>query len=74
MTSTYLSTTDVAARLGITRAAVSKYHLPEPDATIGTVRGWLPETIDRWREQRPGQGAGGGPKRKAENAHPAEVG
>lgn len=53
----YLSTTDIAARLGITRAAVSKYGLPEPDAVIGTVRGWLPETIDGWEQRRPGQGA-----------------
>lgn len=53
----YLSTTDIAARLGVTRAAVSKYRLPEPDATIGTVRGWLPTTIDQWEQARPGQGA-----------------
>ena len=55
--SRFLSTTEVARRLGITRAAVSKYRLPEPDATIGTIRGWLPETIDRWDRERPGQGA-----------------
>ena len=59
MTSTahYLSTTQVAQRLGITRAAVSKYRLPEPDATIGAIRGWLPETIDQWDADRPGRGA-----------------
>lgn len=52
----YLSTTEVAERLGITRGAVSRYKLPEPDAIIGTVRGWLPETIDAWNEGRPGSG------------------
>jgi predicted DNA-binding transcriptional regulator AlpA len=57
MTDHYLSTTEVAARLGITRAAVSKYRLPPPDALIGAVRGWLPETIDQWQAARPGQGA-----------------
>lgn len=56
MSERFLSTTEVAARLGITRAAVSKYDLPQPDAMIGAIRGWLPETIDHWQAQRPGQG------------------
>ena len=41
-------------RLGVKNAAA--YRLPEPDAMIGTTRGWLPETIDRWNAQRPGRG------------------
>ena len=45
-------------------AAVSAYKLPQPDATIGRTRGWLPETIDRWNTQRPGRGVGGGRPRK----------
>jgi hypothetical protein len=53
----YLSRTQVAQRIGVTPGALSRYKLPEPDAWIGDVRGWLPETIDRWHEQRPGRGA-----------------
>lgn len=68
MTVEYLSVTDVAKRLGISTAAVSAYKLPQPDATIGRTRGWLPETIDQWNAQRPGRGVGGGRPRK----HPAE--
>lgn len=64
MTIKYLSVTDVSKRLGISAAAVSAYKLPQPDATIGRTRGWLPETIDRWNTQRPGRGVGGGRPRK----------
>ena len=53
MTTEYLGVTDVAKRRGISTAAVSAYKLPEPDATIGRTRGWLPETIDQWNAQRP---------------------
>lgn len=56
MTTEYLGVTDVAKRLGISTAAVSAYKLPEPDATIGRTRGWLPDTIDRWNASRPGRG------------------
>ena len=64
----YLSVTDVAQRLGISTAAVSAYKLPQPAATIGRTRGWLPETIDRWNANRPGRGGGGGrPRKKTEN-------
>ncbi|WP_208317133.1 XRE family transcriptional regulator [Canibacter zhoujuaniae] len=52
----YLSTTDIADRLGITAGAIRHYKLPEPDAMIGRVRGWLPETVDDWNENRPGRG------------------
>lgn len=54
MTTRYLSIQQVADRLGITRGTVIRYKLPAPDATIGTTRGWLPETIDAWDEARPG--------------------
>ncbi len=64
MTIEYLSVTNVARRLGISTAAVSAYKLPQPDATIGRTRGWLPETIDQWNAQRPGRGVGGGRPRK----------
>ena len=59
MTIKYLSVTDVSKRLGISTAAVSAYKLPQPDATIGRTRGWLPDTIDQWNAQRPGRGGGG---------------
>jgi predicted DNA-binding transcriptional regulator AlpA len=53
----YLSRTQVAQRIGVTPGALSRYKLPEPDAMIGTVRGWLASTIDTWHAQRPGRGA-----------------
>ncbi len=56
MTRHYLSTTEIAERLGITRGALSSLTLPKPDVTVGTVRGWSEKTIDTWNEQRPGSG------------------
>ena len=53
----YLSRTEVAKRIGVTPGALSRYRLPEPDAWIGDVRGWLPKTIDAWHKARPGRGA-----------------
>ena len=52
----YLSTTEIAERLGITRGALSSLTLPKPDVTVGTVRGWSEKTIDTWNAQRPGSG------------------
>jgi hypothetical protein len=52
----FLSRKEVAERLGVKTDSINGYDLPEPDATIGTHRGWLPETIDRWRAMRPGRG------------------
>ena len=60
----YLGLNDVADRLGITKGALARYKLPEPDATVGKARGWLPETIDQWNAARPGRGVGGGRPRK----------
>jgi hypothetical protein len=65
--SLYLSQAQIVERLGLARGSLSKYKLPPPDAIIGpvnddgslprgTVRGWLPETIDEWNASRPGQG------------------
>ena len=62
MTTEYLGIKQVSERLGVANAA--SYKLPEPDATIGRTRGWLPETIDQWNAQRPGRGVGGGRPRK----------
>ncbi|WAB10605.1 helix-turn-helix DNA binding domain protein [Gordonia phage Ecliptus] len=64
----YLSQRQVAERIGVVPSALGRYKLPTPDVTIGpvdedgtiprgTVRGWLPETIDEWNAHRPGRGA-----------------
>jgi hypothetical protein len=53
----YLNRRRVAERIGVAPGTLGRYKLPEPDAMIGTVRGWLPETIDRWHAARPGRGA-----------------
>ncbi len=67
MTERYLSMTEVAERLGVTKGALVRYKLPAPDVIVGKARGWLPETIDQWNASRPGRGVGGGrPRRKAE--------
>lgn len=52
-----LSRKEVAERIGISPDSLSRYRLPDPDGVIGTTRGWLPETIDTWIEERPGRGA-----------------
>ncbi|RYQ36073.1 helix-turn-helix transcriptional regulator [Bifidobacterium pseudolongum] len=64
MTEHYLGVTQVAERLGISKAAISAYKLPEPDVMIGRTRGWKAETIDTWNSARPGRGVGGGRPRK----------
>ncbi|GAA6124186.1 hypothetical protein BPY_22940 [Bifidobacterium psychraerophilum] len=56
MTRHYLGVKEFADRLGITSGGLLNLTLPEPDAYIGRTRGWLPETIDAWNEQRPGHG------------------
>lgn len=53
---TYLSRSELAERIGVAVGTLSRYKLPEPDAKIGTTRGWLPETIDAWNAGRPGSG------------------
>lgn len=53
----YLSRAEVADRIHVRSATLSRYKLPEPDAMVGDTRGWLPETIDQWQQDRPGQGA-----------------
>lgn len=49
----YLSRAEVAERIGVKPDTLGRYRLPEPDAMIGTVRGWLPATIDAWHSGRP---------------------
>lgn len=53
----YLSVTEVAKRAGIALNTAKSYsqvpgRLPEPDAMIGRVKGWLPETVDAWVRKR----------------------
>lgn len=67
MATEYLGVKQVAERLGITSGGLLNLKLPEPDATIGRARGWLPETIDEWNAQRPGRGVGGGRPRKKQS-------
>lgn len=65
MTTHYLALRDVGERIGVTDGTMRSYSakslLPPPDALTGTgpraVRGWLPETIDKWQSTRPGRGA-----------------
>lgn len=52
----FLSRKEVAERLGVKTDSINGYDLPEPDAAIGTHRGWRAETIDAWRVTRPGRG------------------
>ena len=64
MTERYLSLKEVGPDSGSRHPSATGYHLPEPDALIGSTRGWLPETIDAWNAARPGRGSGGGRPRK----------
>ena len=48
----YLSRAEVAERIGVKPDTLGRYRLPEPDAMVGTVRGWLPITIDTWHATR----------------------
>ncbi|WP_018142370.1 helix-turn-helix transcriptional regulator [Alloscardovia criceti] len=56
MTVQYMSLTEVAQFLGITKGALSTLKLPEPDVRIGKTRGWKKATIITWNAQRPGRG------------------
>ena len=52
----YLSTTDIAVRLGVTHSAVSQMkrrgRLPPADALIADRYGWTPKTIMAWEAKR----------------------
>lgn len=56
MTRRYLSYTDVARKLKITKGALGSLNLPEPDVIVGRARGWSEKTIDDWNAKRPGRG------------------
>lgn len=64
----YLNRAQFAERIGVKPPTLSRYTLPRADAITGpvddageplpgSVRGWLPETIDAWNAERPGRGA-----------------
>ena len=54
---TYLSRTQVAARIGLKNVrSLSGVKLPPPDVLVGDHAGWKPETIDAWQVTRPGHG------------------
>lgn len=60
----YLTVSEVADRAGLSRNTVRSYakipgRLPEPDAMVGRVQGWLPETIDDWIARREARGLSG---------------
>lgn len=55
----YLSRAEFAERIGVQPDTLGRYKLPEPDAIVGSVRGWLPETVDAWHASRPVRGARG---------------
>ncbi|MCV7208759.1 XRE family transcriptional regulator [Mycolicibacterium canariasense] len=52
-----LGVNEVAERTGLSPNTVKSYanipgRMPQPDVMIGRVKGWFPETIDRWIERR----------------------
>lgn len=64
----YLNQAQFAERIGVAPNTLGRYKLPDADVVVGpinddgtiprgTVRGWLPETIDEWNAERPGRGA-----------------
>lgn len=58
-TATYLSTAEVAKRIGLGPRSLSRIKLPPPDVRIGPYKGWKPSTIDAWHAARPGRGRHG---------------
>ncbi|SKX80202.1 putative transcriptional regulator [Mycobacteroides abscessus subsp. bolletii] len=53
----FLSANEVAQYLGLKNtASLTKYRLPQEDATIGSYRGWTEESIATWNANRPGPG------------------
>ena len=62
-----MTAAEVATHLGLAVSTVYAYRrdgiLPEPDM-VGRTPTWDRKAIDRWKRNRPGQGAGGGRPRK----------
>jgi hypothetical protein len=64
----YFNSAEFARRIGVEPNTLGRYKLPPADAVVGpinpdgtlprgTIRGWLPQTIDEWNANRPGRGA-----------------
>lgn len=60
-TAHYLSTTEAAEHLGITRQAFHHRTPPKPQVLIGNTPGWTPEVLEAWdrhylaHKQKPGR-------------------
>lgn len=56
----YLTSDQLAARIGIKRASVHRYRtrgdIPEPDEYVGRTPLWKSDRIEKWLAERPGQG------------------
>lgn len=67
-TDNLLTTNEAAELAGVTtqtfRSYVSRETAPGPDGYLGHTPYWRRATITKWVKNRPGQGAGGGPKPK----------
>jgi predicted DNA-binding transcriptional regulator AlpA len=55
----YLTSHEVADRLGLSHSTILKYRhrphmrFPAPDVMVGHMPGWLPATVDAWNDNRP---------------------
>lgn len=60
----------IAERLDVKPQTVHAYRsrgmMPEPDGWFGRSPVWSVETIEAWISARPGQGVGGGGRRRVE--------
>lgn len=56
----FLGRAEVARYLGLAGVqSLTRIKLPPHDAQIGPHKGWLPSTIDKWNDDRPGRGRWG---------------
>ena len=55
LTRRYMSRTDIAKYLGVSRDTAKEYRLPPPDVVVGDRHGWARETVDAWVAARPGR-------------------
>lgn len=55
----YWSVQEVAAYVGVTDSTIRSYAardlMPKPDLPVGRTPLWLPETIKKWKAERPGK-------------------
>lgn len=73
----YLGVPGLAKELGVSRDTIYKWRarypvgatheFPIPDVEVDDAPGWRLERLDeikQWQDSRPGQGAGGGPRKR----------